>query len=379
MLTPTLLDVAAITGLSPTGDHFDPTKTGDKIELNYKENTFSKYIAENMGKEGEEVSHEEHVAFLTLWLSHFVFCSKSLQVARMFIPMAQQIHEGRIFSLGRLLLATLYEAMGNASDAIKASKDGSTVGIAGPMWLLQLWLNATFETELGLIVPSDYQKEVDEREVEGQRLVRLAPRSLDQDTRRLFMRHMKMFLTFDKFLPRHAPFVERKYGAAWFLEDFPAFDPDNEEEVNEVWRAYLEQTVLSCRIGDKSNQFGLVGYQPNCVARQFGMSQIRPKSFFETPDRMVMGTGITEKTYKKYMRMIANYEYTFKPFEFKPSFYCTDGFSAWWNDYYSRFSIGNAEHMLGMVDSGFILPSLTKKATVSGRGKRKLSFHFFLD
>jgi hypothetical protein len=98
ILTLTLLDVAAITGLRPNGDHFDPTKTGDKVELNYKENTFSKYIAENMGKAEEEVSTEEHVAFLTLRLSHFFFCSKSLQVARMFIPMAQQINEGRIFS-----------------------------------------------------------------------------------------------------------------------------------------------------------------------------------------------------------------------------------------------------------------------------------------
>jgi hypothetical protein len=68
----------------------------------------------------------------------FVFCLKSLQVARMFIPMAQQIHEGSHFSLGRLLLATLYEAMGNASDAIKASKDGSTFVVSGPMWQLQL-------------------------------------------------------------------------------------------------------------------------------------------------------------------------------------------------------------------------------------------------
>jgi hypothetical protein len=45
---------------------------------------------------------------------------------------------------------------------------------------------------------------------------------------------MKMFLSFNKILPRHAPFIERKYGATWFVEDFPAFDPDNEEEVNEV-------------------------------------------------------------------------------------------------------------------------------------------------
>jgi hypothetical protein len=109
-------------------------------------------------------------------------------------------------------------------------------------------------------VPSDYQKEVDERQIEGQSLVRLTPRSLDQDTRRLFMKHMKMFLSFNQFLPRHAPFIKRKYDAAWFTEDFPAFDPDNEDEVNEVWKVYLEQTVLSCRIEDKSNQFGLVRY-----------------------------------------------------------------------------------------------------------------------
>jgi hypothetical protein len=94
MITPTLLDVAAITGLRPDGETFYPTKASKNIELVYKENTFSKYIAENMGKEGEEVSDVEHVAFLTLWLSHFVFCLKSLQVAKMFIPMALQIHEG---------------------------------------------------------------------------------------------------------------------------------------------------------------------------------------------------------------------------------------------------------------------------------------------
>jgi hypothetical protein len=118
MMTPIFLDVAAITDLRPNGETFDPTKTSKNIKLVYKENTFSKYIAENMGKEGEEVSDVEHVAFLTPWLSHFVFCSKSLQVAKMFIPMAIQIHEGRDFALGRLLLAVLYEVIGDACDDI---------------------------------------------------------------------------------------------------------------------------------------------------------------------------------------------------------------------------------------------------------------------
>jgi hypothetical protein len=44
MLTPTLLDVAAITCLRPDGEPFDPTKASENIKLTYKENTFSKSI-----------------------------------------------------------------------------------------------------------------------------------------------------------------------------------------------------------------------------------------------------------------------------------------------------------------------------------------------
>jgi hypothetical protein len=78
MMTPTLFDVAAITGLSPLGETYDPSKTSLAIEFAPKEKTFQKYIQENHAVGGEEVSDIEHVAFLTLWLSHYIFCSKSL-------------------------------------------------------------------------------------------------------------------------------------------------------------------------------------------------------------------------------------------------------------------------------------------------------------
>ncbi|KAH1239999.1 hypothetical protein GmHk_08G024298 [Glycine max] len=234
MMTPTLLDVAALTGLRPSGETYDPTKSSDNIKLVYKENTFSKYIAEHKGSVEEEVSDEEHVAFLTLWLSHYVFCTKSLQVAKRFIPMAVQIHEGQNFGFGRLLLAVLYESLGEACDDLKKSKDGSSFLVSGPMWLLQLWLNATFEQEMGLIIPQDYAEEVANRSIEGQRALRLTPKTFDQNPQKLFLKYMKIFLSFDKFLPRHAPFISREVGPAWFTDDFPAVDPDNEEEVNEI-------------------------------------------------------------------------------------------------------------------------------------------------
>ncbi|MCI70937.1 hypothetical protein A2U01_0092200, partial [Trifolium medium] len=41
MMTLTLLDVAAITGLKPTGKTFNPADSSNNIELNYKENAFS--------------------------------------------------------------------------------------------------------------------------------------------------------------------------------------------------------------------------------------------------------------------------------------------------------------------------------------------------
>jgi hypothetical protein len=131
MLTPTLLDLAALTGLRPNEETFNPMNTSENIKFNPKELSFTKFIGENI--ETGETSDVEHVAFLTLWLSYYVFCSRSLQVAKMFIPMAIQIHEGKQFGLGKLILAVLYESIGLACDEIKKSENGSSFLVAGPI------------------------------------------------------------------------------------------------------------------------------------------------------------------------------------------------------------------------------------------------------
>jgi hypothetical protein len=119
MMTPTLFGVAAITGLSPVGETYDLVKTNQSIEFDYKEKTFQKYIQENHRVGEEEVFDIEHISFLTLWLSHYVLCSKSLKVAKKFIPMAIQLHLGQQFGLGRLILGCLYESMQSLSANLK--------------------------------------------------------------------------------------------------------------------------------------------------------------------------------------------------------------------------------------------------------------------
>ncbi|CAJ2642239.1 unnamed protein product [Trifolium pratense] len=270
MMTPTLLDVAAITGLSPLGDTYDPSKNSDTIKFDFRNKSYSKYILENR-KTDNEVSAEGHVAFLTLWLSQYVFCTQSLQVAKKFIPMAIQLHECQQFNFARLILGCLYESMRDACEHLKRTSDGSTFLGAGPFWLLQLWLNATFHAELDLFLPEPFYDESRAHQVEGTRLARLVPRERGLAYDVAFQQYFNAFLNLKKFKPSFAPFVDRPVGPPWFTQHFPS-PPDFEEVVNNIWSVYLMPTVLSCRIGLTSGDFGLVGYFPNLVSRQFGLT-----------------------------------------------------------------------------------------------------------
>jgi hypothetical protein len=279
MMTPTLFDVSAITGLSPVGETYDPANTNPNIEFDYKEKTFQKYILENNQTGEEEVSDIEHIAFLTLWLSHYVFCSKSLQVAKKFIPIAIQLHLGRQFGLGRLILACLYESMQSLSANLKKTGDGTCCLAAGPFWLLQLWLNATFEAELELFLPGDYEEEARKRQIEGTRLARLTPLPLGLNYENLFLKYFNIFLNLKTFKETYAPFIERKIGPSWFVLPFPPL-PEFEEFAMSQWLAYLDPIVLSSQTGLTGKDYGLVGYFTNLVSRQFGLTQLIPKSFY---------------------------------------------------------------------------------------------------
>ncbi|XP_045809919.1 uncharacterized protein LOC123904282 [Trifolium pratense] len=369
MMTPTLFDVSAITGLRPTGKTYSPDDVSDNITLNYKENAFSAFILKHSGPENEEVSDEEHVAFLTLWLSHYVFCSRSLQIARKFIPMAVQIHEGCHFALGRLLLATLYESIGEVCDNLKGlvpakskSKKAAPDGCfqaAGPMWLLQLWLNATFEKELGLFIPTEHHASIAKRKIEGTRLIRLQPNPLEQNSQQLFMKYMKIFLAIDQFKPEHAPFVKRTIGPSWFVKEIPVLNPNAEEEINETWTAYLDPTILSIRIGTLSSEYALIGYQPNLVSRQFGFSQLRPKSMYIRKKNIVLGTTVTSTLYERYMKISRDNVYGFEPFDFNLSYYCTQEFANWWRRYFDSKHLGDAV-LISRLESGFTRPQIKR-------------------
>lgn len=88
MVTPTLFDVAAVTGLHPLGEDFDPNyMDNDTIKFGEIKATYTIFTAKHHNKDNDEVSDEEYIAFSAVWLSRCIFCSRSLQVAKRYLVM----------------------------------------------------------------------------------------------------------------------------------------------------------------------------------------------------------------------------------------------------------------------------------------------------
>ncbi|RYQ97164.1 hypothetical protein Ahy_B08g093172 [Arachis hypogaea] len=70
------------------------------------------FIAHNMGAESTNVTNDEHVAFLFYWLNAILFCSRSVQMSKLFLPLAALLHEGKVLNLAKLLLGHIFEELG---------------------------------------------------------------------------------------------------------------------------------------------------------------------------------------------------------------------------------------------------------------------------
>lgn len=113
MLTPILFNVAGITGLRPTSETFDPNENeSDKDTINFDGDraNFGWYIKDYHVTNDNEVSDEEHIVFLALWISKCIFFCRSLKVVKIYITLGNQIHEGKDIFLSQLILRSLYES-----------------------------------------------------------------------------------------------------------------------------------------------------------------------------------------------------------------------------------------------------------------------------
>ncbi|RYQ84112.1 hypothetical protein Ahy_B10g103026 [Arachis hypogaea] len=74
-----------------------------------------------MGHEYDPMTDEESVAFLYYWLNAIVFCLRSVQMQKLFLPLASLLHEGYKFNLAKLILGHLFDKLGHLVDCLRAN------------------------------------------------------------------------------------------------------------------------------------------------------------------------------------------------------------------------------------------------------------------
>lgn len=79
-------------------------------------------------------------------------------------------------------------------------------------WLLQLWLNATFEVSLDVKNLDDNNTTISGRRIEGTRLNLLTPNDKNRSDRDAFFAYFLMFAKRYHFNVAMAPFSKRTYG-----------------------------------------------------------------------------------------------------------------------------------------------------------------------
>lgn len=111
----------------------------------------------------------------------------------------------------------------------------------------------------------------------------------------------------------------------------------------------MTPTYLSSRLTPGS-PYGVYGYQPNHVARQFGMVQSKPSSLFKSISEWKI--PLIEPVWKSIIQ--AKRTTVFEPTYFSTSFACSEAFFRWWRNYYTRQSNrGNPDELLPQLTSTF--------------------------
>ena len=109
-----------------------------------------------------------------------------------------------------------------------------------------------------------------------------------------------------------------------------------EEIIRDIWCAFLNPRLIISRITHVKSQVCILAYQPNFVARQFGLCQILPEPLFNKKREICLaGVPYSFKEIETRQKQYAGFA-DFSLVFFTPSFYMTKDFYTWWTAYYSK-------------------------------------------
>ncbi|KAK1646934.1 hypothetical protein QYE76_064739 [Lolium multiflorum] len=327
-MTPTLLDVAMITGLdiaSPSPSAFKLPKVPFTLSSKTECTSWGAYLKRYMKTKGP-VTEREHTAFLNFWLEHFIFCGPSLAPTKNYLSLAYELAKGTRLGLGKLFLGEVYRSLQLMSVKLFSQR---TVKTGGPWWFIQLWAQLYFQNQIPDFPPltTCTFPDTDGREIRctsyGQALYGLpGSRLIPKEAAGWFQIFFQGLSN-----PLFFPYTESENfeNPVSFRLDSFADDASTRHLFSIMIRPCFLPVGMST--SNRITKPGYESYQPVVVARQLGLGQVPPHFFLHhlTASRAELPDILTGQRCYTFFDALAI------PIPNNLSFTTTtDGFETWW-------------------------------------------------
>ncbi|QHN95921.1 uncharacterized protein DS421_18g613910 [Arachis hypogaea] len=360
-----LLDVAAITGLPISSPEFTSDMQPERQYKIGSMTSYSEFIAHHMGADNEPVTDDEHVAFLFYWLNAIVFCSRNVQMQKIFYPLAALLHEGNNFNLAKLLLGHISKELGQFVNCLRKN---FLISTGGPLWLLQLWLNAIFEKFM--ITLGD--RTSDKQHIEGFQLATFKPHfpetQSDEDQFWVVFSLFHSCKNFNNDDLNFTPLLCRNCGPAW-LERllFPNYNQED-EITNRTWTNLLAVQVIPIGLPQyKKEHFKATLYAPHYASRQLGFSQAIPFPLPKNNKPLCHINLVSKEALDVYLSSNQQQKMGYHHLVYERSSFITKSCFDWWTAYFSKYNcifeeIRNSATRIASIAEGSPKKSLKRKA-----------------
>ncbi|OMP04445.1 hypothetical protein COLO4_09640 [Corchorus olitorius] len=272
--TVTLEDVMILGGFSTLGESVRRPLEGNLVKIEEEMGKKRSILTRNKSKKashsswiqhfmGEEEREYEHVAFLSLWLSRYVFPSLPEKVvSKDVFPVAIHLSSNTRIALAPAVLASLYKNLTLLKNQAMSSRQ--EIIVSGPMQILQLWAFERFPS-LGPKIPNTLNPG-EPRVARFHRLNAKISLQLVESVLRLA----------DNFRWRpYIAYLENWGHPSYYKDNSSGWSTFNCNESDEDLKSFARCLITSVLVGIDCKE----EYLPHRVAMQFGFDQDLPAAF----------------------------------------------------------------------------------------------------
>lgn len=242
----------------------------------------------------------------------------------------------RMFILANWFWFAFYESLRYVSLHLKAwTSSNKYFQISWPIWILQLWLNASFVPYIEVVFLPDMARQVKDTKIDL-----LSVEDDNLSTEEAFQKYFFMCMNCIKFVSFMATFINRSCDPYWFRIEFPTSSPENKSEAFDIWVAFFKPLVMLTQIS-----IGKVGQRSCAFFCQFFIRFLFAKEL-----EVCFLIPYWRRKLQGVCRFSCQQSDWPEPLQIWASFFCTKELKEWWTTYYHIVVVDHSTVLQRLID-----------------------------